>query len=178
MIGLVYTDESEAKQMLKMVEKQKKASGCTIPRVSVSTYIHLHYLDKSKSGSPKKAKKSAAGKVDKSKISGPQSGSFKHVSHMGYDSEKGFISDGVDPSWMTFLNQLQSHGVDKAVIENNMDFIKDFIREAQTKPVPKKTPPAAPAAQEETARTSSAAQTRARSTGFREFNPSALPSAG
>ena len=50
---------------------------------------------------------------------------------MGYDPDKGFTSDGVDPSWLSFLNQLESHGVDKAVIENNLDFIKDFMTTEQ-----------------------------------------------
>ena len=54
---------------------------------------------------------------------------------MGYDPEKGFTSDNVDPSWMSFLTQLQENGVDAALIAENMDFIKNFVRDAQ-KPKP------------------------------------------
>ena len=53
-----------------------------------------------------------------------------HVEHMGYDAEKGFTSSGVDPSWLAFLGDLQAHGVDEAVIAQNMDFIKTFVRDA------------------------------------------------
>ena len=64
-------------------------------------------------------------------ISGPTAGSFKHIAHLGYDSEKGFTSSNVDPSWTSFLNGLESSGVAREVIEQNMDFIKDFVREQQ-----------------------------------------------
>ncbi|KAH8109427.1 hypothetical protein DFH11DRAFT_1627265 [Phellopilus nigrolimitatus] len=119
MIGLVYTDESEATSFLKVVSKKRSAVG------------------KAKANAAKKkAKGSKGSKILKSLISGPQAGSFKHVSHMGYDPEKGFTSDNVDPSWMAFLNQLEQHGVDAALIAENMDFIKDFVRDAQApKPV-------------------------------------------
>ena len=55
---------------------------------------------------------------------------------MGYDAEKGFVSSGIDPSWLSFLNQLEKHGVDRKDIEDNMDFIKNFVREAQDRTVP------------------------------------------
>ena len=51
-----------------------------------------------------------------------------HVAHMSYDAEKGFMSSGVDPSWLAFFD-LQA-GVDEAVIAQNMDFIKTFGRDA------------------------------------------------
>ena len=64
-------------------------------------------------------------------ISGPTAGSFRHVAHMGYDSEKGFTSTNVDPSWQQLLTSLQDQGVDPQLIEENMDFIKSFIKDAQ-----------------------------------------------
>ena len=61
-------------------------------------------------------------------ISGPTAGSFKHVAHMGYDAEKGFSSEGVDPSWTALLTSLEQSGMDKATIQDNMEFIKDYVR--------------------------------------------------
>ena len=74
-------------------------------------------------------------------ISGPASGSFIHVAHMGYDAEKGFTTKGVDPSWTAFLGQLEGSGVDRETIAREMDFIKDFVRNH-----PQQQAPAAPAA--------------------------------
>lgn len=63
-------------------------------------------------------------------ISGPSEGSFKHVAHMGYDSEKGFSSVGVDPSWQNLLEQLTAKGFSKKELENNEEFIKDFVEQS------------------------------------------------
>ena len=80
---------------------------------------------------PQKESATRGGTIDKSLISAPRAGSFVHVAHMGYDAEKGFTSSGVDPSWLAFLGDPQRHGVSEAVIEENMDFIKSFVRDAQ-----------------------------------------------
>ena len=54
-----------------------------------------------------------------------------HVEHMSYDAEKGLTSSGVDPSWLAFLGDFfQSYDVDEAVIAQNMDPIKTFVRDA------------------------------------------------
>ena len=58
---------------------------------------------------------------------------------MGYDADKGFTSTNVDPSWEALLSSLEKLGVDKETAAQNMDFIKDFVRDAQ------KTGPAAAA---------------------------------
>ncbi|KAK0235173.1 hypothetical protein EDD85DRAFT_68771 [Armillaria nabsnona] len=74
-------------------------------------------------------------------VSGPTSGSFVHVAHMGYDSESGFTSKGVDPSWTAFLGQLENSGIDKEMIAKEMDFIKDFVRShPQQQPAAAKEP--------------------------------------
>ncbi|KAI8970896.1 hypothetical protein BD414DRAFT_390602, partial [Trametes punicea] len=114
MIGIVFADESEAKTFYKKVTT-KKTDG------------------KAKSDTSKKkaAKSGKSGKIDKSMISGPTVGSFKHVAHMGYDPEKGFTSTNIDPSWQTFLSDLEGHGVSREVLERDMEFIKDFVRDAQ-----------------------------------------------
>ncbi len=89
----------------------------------------------------KKKKANKGGKIDKSIISAPTSGSFVHVAHMGYDSESGFTSKGVDPSWTAFLGQLENSGIDKEMIAKEMDFIKDFVRShPQQQPAAAKEP--------------------------------------
>ena len=47
---------------------------------------------------------------------------------MSYGVKKGFTSCGVDPSRVAFLDDLKAHGVDEAVIAEDMDFIKGFVR--------------------------------------------------
>ncbi|KZT25883.1 WH1-domain-containing protein, partial [Neolentinus lepideus HHB14362 ss-1] len=133
MVGFVFADEGEAKVFHKKV---------------------TNALSKNKSPSKPKAKSAKSksktlGKIDKSMISGPTHGSFIHVAHMGYDAEKGFTSTNVDPSWMAFLDQLQSMGVDRNVIEHDMEFIQKFVRNAQKEtaaaPKEKKKAPPPPA---------------------------------
>ncbi|KAJ7802450.1 hypothetical protein B0H14DRAFT_3113632 [Mycena olivaceomarginata] len=97
MVGFVFADEREAKTLWEKVTKNLKKDL------------------KSKPASEKK-KKASKGKIDKSMISGPASGSFVHVAHMGYDEDQGFTSTGVDPSWTAFLGQLENSGIDKNVI--------------------------------------------------------------
>ncbi|KAK0475886.1 hypothetical protein IW261DRAFT_1493478 [Armillaria novae-zelandiae] len=58
----------------------------------------------------------------------PTSGSFVHVAHMGCDSESGFTSNGVHPSWTDFLGQLENSGIDKEMIAKETDYIRDFVR--------------------------------------------------
>ncbi|KAJ7590879.1 actin regulatory protein [Mycena floridula] len=127
MIGFVFSNESEAKSFWKKVLAKKDSKSA-------------------KPASEKKKKAAKNGKINKSMISGPTSGSFVHVAHMGYDDEQGFTSKGVDPSWTAFLGQLENSGIDKAVIAREMDFIKDFTRNyqatsAQKQPKKPKPPP-------------------------------------
>ncbi|KAJ7039497.1 hypothetical protein C8F04DRAFT_891820, partial [Mycena alexandri] len=117
MIGFVFADEREAKTFWKKVTSKKDSKG-------------------SKPASEKKKKANKGGKIDKSMISGPASGSFVHVAHMGYDEDQGFTSKGVDPSWTAFLGQLENSGIDKKIIAQEMDFIKDYVRK-HPQPAPK-----------------------------------------
>ncbi|KAH9965310.1 hypothetical protein BC827DRAFT_1355591 [Russula dissimulans] len=133
MIGIVFPAEGDAKNFYKQVSNRKEIKS------------------KTDSAPPKKKSITKGGTIDKSLISAPTAGSFIHVAHMGYDAEKGFTSSGVDPSWMAFLNDLERHGIDEAVIAENMDFIKSFVRDAQkSEAAPngeskkKKPPPPAP----------------------------------
>ncbi|THG93258.1 hypothetical protein EW026_g7936 [Hermanssonia centrifuga] len=112
MIAVVFADEGEAKTFYKKVTTKKTDSA------------------KPKASSSKK-KASKGGKIDKSMISGPTQGSFIHVAHMGYDAERGFTSSNVDPSWQALLTSLETQGVEREILEKDMDFIKSFVRDAQ-----------------------------------------------
>jgi len=85
---------------------------------------------------PQNERATRGGMIDKSLISAPTPGSFVHVAHVGYEVEKGFTSSGVDPSWLAFLGDLQKHGISEDVIEENMDFIQSFVRDAQKNEAP------------------------------------------
>jgi len=67
------------------------------------------------------------GNINKSMISHPKEGGFVHVAHMGYNADSGFTSTGVDPSWTALLESLHGY-LGKEVVADDMDFIKDFIR--------------------------------------------------
>ncbi|PBK71485.1 PH domain-like protein [Armillaria solidipes] len=123
MIGFVFSNESEAKDFWKKVLRKKDEKRTPNPETE------------------KKKKANKGGKIDKCMISGPTSGSFVHVAHMGYDSESGFTSKGVDPSWTAFLGQLENSGIDKEAIAREMEFIKDFVRShPQQQPAAAKEP--------------------------------------
>ncbi|WVR07356.1 hypothetical protein IAU60_004397 [Kwoniella sp. DSM 27419] len=131
-IAFVFASESEAHDFYKKVANRSK----------YATKVKEDKKEKVKS-TPTKSKKKG-GKIDKSLISGPSAGSFKHVAHMGFDSEKGFSSSGVDPSWQMLLEQLSMKGVSAKEIQQNEQFIKDFVQQQggiQNATQPKKPPP-------------------------------------
>ncbi|XP_072027473.1 actin nucleation-promoting factor WAS-like isoform X3 [Amphiura filiformis] len=72
----------------------------------------------------KKDKKAKKGKLTKADIGTPQD--FKHVSHVGWDPEKGFDVDEMDPQVKDWF---QTIGVseDQLRDQNTAAFIKDFI---------------------------------------------------
>jgi Wiskott-Aldrich syndrome protein len=59
-----------------------------------------------------------------------KSESFQHLAHMGYDSQKGFSSVGVDPTWKALLEQLSMKGISAKDIQENEQFIKDFVEQS------------------------------------------------
>lgn len=131
MIGLVFSDEKDAKTLHKKLTSRKAT--------------------KAKSTHSTKTV-SKGGKIDKSMISGPVGGSFKHVAHMEFDMEKGFITEGVDQSWGQLAAELhKDYGIPKALVEANTDFIRGFFETAKrngrieaTQEPPKKKPPPPP----------------------------------
>ncbi|ORY35354.1 hypothetical protein BCR39DRAFT_508969 [Naematelia encephala] len=132
-IAFVFPAEGEANDFYKKVANRSK----------YATKVKEDKKEKAEKSTPTK-KKAKGGKIDKSLISGPSAGSFKHVAHMGYDSEKGFSSSGVDPSWKSLLEQLSMKGISPKQIEKNEQFIKDFVQQQggiEKATAPKKPPP-------------------------------------
>ena len=100
MIGLAFSSESEAAELFKKISlRHKHAAKFASSGASKS---------KAQTASSSKKKK---GVIDKSMIGSPTG--FNHVAHMGFDSENGFSSKNVDPSWERLLTQLESQGVSR-----------------------------------------------------------------
>ncbi|RSH81390.1 Wiskott-Aldrich syndrome protein 1 [Saitozyma podzolica] len=133
--AFVFAAESEASDFYKKVANRSK--------YAVKVKEDKKEKEKEKSTPTKKKK---GGKIDKSLISGPTAGTFKHVAHMGYDADKGFSSVGVDPSWQVLLEQLSMKGISPKQIQKNEQFIKDFVAqqggiEKATQAAARKPPP-------------------------------------
>ena len=101
MIGIAFSSESEAAELFKKVSLRHKHAA----KFSSSG------ASKSKATAASSSKKGKKGVIDKSMIGSPTG--FNHVAHMGFDSENGFSSKNVDPSWERLLTQLESQGVSR-----------------------------------------------------------------
>ncbi|KAH8915268.1 hypothetical protein BT69DRAFT_1230418 [Atractiella rhizophila] len=125
-VGFLFSEDGEAVEFFKKVNTRAK---------------HMKKA-KSESSSKESSKKKKKGGISKDMISGPDTSTFKHVSHMGFDSTKGFTTENIDPTWEKFLEQLSGMGISKSDIAANQSFIKEFV--AQSGGLAKK--PAAPPA--------------------------------
>jgi len=125
----------EKKRKRKKISLQvRKASQKFIPSVHPTTTT---LVKKMKSALSK-------GKIDKSMISSPQFGSFKHIAHVGYDADTGWSSEGVDPSWVALFEDLKGKGISRKIIQQEMEYIKPFVRDAQNAPERKTKPQPSP----------------------------------
>ncbi|GAA5915075.1 Wiskott-Aldrich syndrome protein [Sporobolomyces salmoneus] len=117
MIGIAFSSETEAAELFKKISNRHKYAS--------------KYSSSSGGGgssstikSPSKSKKKKGG-IDKSMIGAPSG--FSHVAHMGFDSEKGFTSNNIDPSWERLLSQLESQGISRTQILKNETFIRNYV---------------------------------------------------
>ncbi|KDE04549.1 hypothetical protein MVLG_05020 [Microbotryum lychnidis-dioicae p1A1 Lamole] len=149
MIGLAFSSESEAAEMFKKVSMRSKYAS----KAGQSSKKSSSASAATSSPSGKKKKK---GVIDKSMIGAPTG--FSHVAHMGFDTEKGFSSSNVDPSWERLLGQLEGQGISRNQIIKNEAFIRNYVEgsggpSAVALPAPpppsgppsRKVPPPAPA---------------------------------
>ncbi|CAB4436436.1 unnamed protein product [Rhizophagus irregularis] len=96
-------------------------------------------------GGKKKKKKP---KIDKSNIGAPTE--FRHLGHIGWDEQKGFDVQNINPEWKSVIDQLGEYGVSKEDIAQNFDFINNFLEtnntnnKKETRKQAKKGPPPQP----------------------------------
>ncbi|OLL22959.1 Wiskott-Aldrich syndrome 1 [Neolecta irregularis DAH-3] len=106
-VGLSFSEESEASSFYNKVQK------------------NLSTFKGSKKNQTSQLSKKSKGDIDRSSISGPVD--FRRVSHIGFDADKGFTIDSSDPQWSSLLAQLDELGISRDQIEQNADFIKEFV---------------------------------------------------
>ncbi|KAG0204396.1 hypothetical protein BGX28_003648 [Mortierella sp. GBA30] len=86
----------------------------------------------------KKEKKGTKGKLDKTQIGLPSN--FRHLGHIGWDPNKGFNVQNIDPEWKNLFEQLDKMGVSQEDIQNNAEFVSQFVQSrggpGAAKPVP------------------------------------------
>ncbi|KAG0076895.1 hypothetical protein BGZ90_008042 [Linnemannia elongata] len=90
----------------------------------------------------KKEKKGSKGKLDKTQIGLPSN--FRHLGHIGWDPNKGFNVQNIDPEWKNLFEQLDKMGVSQEDIQNNAEFVSQFVQ-SRGGPGATKPAPAAPA---------------------------------
>jgi len=127
MIGFVYAGESGAEKFIRKVDSKKR----------------FRYRWER---CPKKKKTHWA----KTKLTNPwsqvlKSGSSKHIAHMGYEADTEWSSESVDSSWVALLKDLEGEGVSRQSIQQEIEYIKPFVRDAQDAPKRKTKPQPPPA---------------------------------
>ncbi|GAO47858.1 hypothetical protein G7K_2054-t1 [Saitoella complicata NRRL Y-17804] len=122
MAGLSFTSDSDAAVFFRKVNEREKSAESTSNRLS------LLPSSSSPSSSPSKANKRKSMKVDKSMIGAPAE--FKHMSHIGWTPDQGFQATGIDPSWQALVDAMAKQGISRDIIEENKDFVADFVAQA------------------------------------------------
>ncbi|KAG1139043.1 hypothetical protein G6F38_010110 [Rhizopus arrhizus] len=122
MAGLSFADVQDADQFYTKITTREAHSS--------------HKKNKETSG------KKPKGKLDKSQIGLPSE--FRHLGHIGYTPEKGFSVQNSGPEWNGLFDQLKDLGFTAEDINENEDFIKDFVTQRGGLPPP---PPPRPSSQ-------------------------------
>ncbi|KAL7006995.1 hypothetical protein EMMF5_003579 [Cystobasidiomycetes sp. EMM_F5] len=148
MIGIAFSDESEASELGKKIANRRKYAAKktkskpsfagfgspTLPNFSPPSLSRHKDKDKDKEKTKKRGFLSglfdrSSGGSDRASISDPSE--VKHISHVGVDNESGgYTTDNVDPEWEALLDQLQSMGISRDIIMQNKQFIQDFLQDA------------------------------------------------
>ncbi|ORZ20262.1 WH1 domain-domain-containing protein [Absidia repens] len=68
--------------------------------------------------------------IDKNDIGKPSD--FRHLSHMGYTTDKGFTIENNDPEQNAIIEQLKALGITPEEISQNQDFIHQFLNQHST----------------------------------------------
>jgi hypothetical protein len=139
MIGFVFAEDSEANALYKKVTSRVNyANESPSKGLSLFHYISDCLVEPGEAEKAEAAvskckctkKKKVSSRIDNSMVSGPQVDSFLHIGDVRYDSEKGFTGWGIDGSWKRMLDDcVNTHGIDPKIIEQNLDFIQQYIQE-------------------------------------------------
>ncbi|KAG2207154.1 hypothetical protein INT47_012207, partial [Mucor saturninus] len=96
-----------------------------------------------KKTSSKKKKETSSGKKPKGKLDKSQIGlpsEFRHLGHIGYTPDKGFSVQNTGPEWNGLFDQLKDLGISPEELQDNEDFIKEFVNERGGPPAPPPRP--------------------------------------
>ncbi|RUS19673.1 hypothetical protein BC937DRAFT_87116 [Endogone sp. FLAS-F59071] len=85
-------------------------------------------------------KKGYFGSTKKSKL---DPSDFRHLSHIGWDPNKGFSAQNIDPSWRALFDQLVQLDVTEDQIAADADLIQKFVAQ-HGGPEPQAAQPASP----------------------------------
>ncbi|CAO3583555.1 unnamed protein product [Absidia cylindrospora] len=124
MAGLSFSNEEDASTFFSKVVTREKEKPV-----------------KKKKAKETSGKKPTRGKLNKTQIGLPSE--FRHLGHIGYTPEKGFSVQNTDSEWNGLFDELQSLGISATEINENQDFIKDFVNQRGGPPIPP-APPARP----------------------------------
>jgi Wiskott-Aldrich syndrome protein len=88
------------------------------------------YLDDAKTNGGQWKISSRKSLIDKNDIGKPSD--FRHLSHMGYTSDKGFTIENNDPEQNAIIDQLKALGITPEEINQNQGFIHQFLNQHST----------------------------------------------
>ncbi|CAO3592377.1 unnamed protein product [Absidia cylindrospora] len=112
--GLEFVDEGEAEVFYKKVVNRES--------------IRLKDDTKANGGQWKISSRKSL--IDKNHIGKPSD--FRHLSHMGYTTDKGFTIENNDPEQNAIIDQLKALGITPEEISQNQDFIHQFLNQHST----------------------------------------------
>ncbi|KAI9269958.1 hypothetical protein BY458DRAFT_436361, partial [Sporodiniella umbellata] len=110
--GLSFTDTTDADQFYSKITSRECSSSSS-----------------KKKGEQPDSKTKKKGGIDKSLIGLPSEFSDRHLGHVGFTPEKGFSVQNTGPEWDGLFHQLKDLGFTAKEIDENEDFIKDFVNE-------------------------------------------------
>ncbi|KXN66161.1 hypothetical protein CONCODRAFT_80577 [Conidiobolus coronatus NRRL 28638] len=120
--GVCFCDENEAAVFYKKVTGREQYAKKKKKKKNDSVKGGFFF------GTSSKSKSKAKVKIDKSLIGKPLD--FKHLGHIGYDADKGFSANHVDPEWQKLFEQLGYHGISQDALQDKetMKFVMDFVQ--------------------------------------------------
>ncbi|CEP18810.1 hypothetical protein [Parasitella parasitica] len=131
--ALEFVDEGEADVFFKKVQGRDSLSAKTSSASANSFGGSGHGKTPSFSMSSKRRSK-----IDKNHIGMPAD--FRHVGHIGYTPGKGFSVQNNDPEWNGIFEQLKELGISADEINDNQEFIQEFLQQNGTT-LPPSPPP-------------------------------------